>query len=65
MTITFARGFVLIATMSSHKSNECLLCILATPTNSKDTDEIWHNAAFHQGLHCFFKGDLKKNAAKV
>ena len=23
--------------------------------NSEDLDEIQHNAAFHQGLHCFVK----------
>ena len=25
---------------------------MGTSTNSKDSDEIPHNAAFHQGLHC-------------
>ena len=24
--------------------------------NSKDPDEMQHDAAFHLGLHCFFKG---------
>ena len=33
------------------------LCIQETPkrvffANSEDLDEIQHNAAFHQGLHC-------------
>ena len=25
---------------------------MGTLTNSEDPDEIQHNAAFHQGLHC-------------
>ena len=25
---------------------------MATFTNSEDPDEMMHNAAFHQGLHC-------------
>ena len=24
-------------------------------TNSKDPDEMLHNAAFHQGVHCLLK----------
>ena len=30
-------------------------------TNSKDPDEIQHNAAFHQGLHCLLllRGPLR------
>ena len=34
------------------------LCILETPktlANSEDTDEMQHNAAFHQGLHCLLR----------
>ena len=28
-------------------------CILEAPqANSEDPDEMQHNAAFHQGLHC-------------
>ena len=23
--------------------------------NSEDTDEMQHNAAFHQGLHCLYR----------
>ena len=26
--------------------------IMSTLTNSEDPDEMTHNAAFHQGLHC-------------
>ena len=28
----------------------------STFANSEDADEMQHNAAFHQGLHCFVKG---------
>ena len=28
---------------------------MGTLTNSKDPDEMQHNAAFHQGLHCLQK----------
>ena len=36
------------------------LCKLETPkrgtlANSKDPDEMQHNAAFHQGLHCLLR----------
>ena len=31
---------------------------MGTLTNSNDADEMQHNAAFHQGLHCFY--DLNK-----
>ena len=31
------------------------LNIVFTLTNSVDTDEMPHNAAFHQGLHCLSK----------
>ena len=27
-------------------------CILGTLANSEDSDEMPHNAAFHQGIHC-------------
>ena len=27
--------------------------------NSEDTDEMPHNATFHQGLHCFLKVKMK------
>ena len=32
----------------------------STLTNSDDPDEMQHNAAFHQGLHCFLR--LKKSS---
>ena len=36
-----------------------ILCILETQTgtlaNSEDPDEMQHNAAFHQGLHCLLR----------
>ena len=25
---------------------------MGTLANSEDLNEMWHNAAFHQGLHC-------------
>ena len=28
---------------------------MATLANSEDPDEMQHNAAFHQGLHCLLK----------
>ena len=28
---------------------------MGTFANSEDTDEIQHNAAFHQGLHCLIR----------
>ena len=28
---------------------------MGTLTNSEDPDEMLHNAAFHQGLHCFLR----------
>ena len=28
---------------------------MSTFANSEDPDEMLHNAAFHQGLHCFLK----------
>ena len=31
------------------------LCITGTLANSKDPDEMQHNSAFHQDLHCFAK----------
>ena len=31
---------------------------MCTLTNSEDTDEMLHNAAFHQGLHCLLKQKL-------
>ena len=30
------------------------LCIRGTLINSDGPDEMPHNAAFHQGLHCLF-----------
>ena len=42
------------------------LCILETITgtlaNSEEPDEMQHNAAFHQGLHCFLR--LKRSSYK-
>ena len=35
------------------------MCTLA---NSEDPDEMQHNAAFHQGLHCLLR--LKKASEK-
>ena len=32
-----------------------ILCGPETLTNIEDLDEMPHNAAFHQGLHCFAK----------
>ena len=29
---------------------------MSTFANSEDPDEMQHNAAFHQGLHCFYFG---------
>ena len=34
------------------KSCGLTLCILGTLANSEVLDEMWHNAIFHQGLHC-------------
>ena len=31
---------------------------MSTFANSEDPDEMQHNAAFHQGLHCKGKKDL-------
>ena len=28
---------------------------MGTLTNSEDPDEMQHNAAFHQGLHCLLR----------
>ena len=28
---------------------------LDTLPNSEDPDEMWHNSAFHQGLHCLLR----------
>ena len=28
---------------------------MGTLANSEDTDEMQHNAAFHQGLHCLLR----------
>ena len=36
---------------------------MATFTNSEDTDEMLHNAAFHQGLHCLLR--LKRSSDKT
>ena len=35
------------------------LKIIFTFTNSVDPDEMQHNAAFHQGLHCLQKYSFK------
>ena len=32
---------------------------MGTITNSEDPDEMLHNAAFHQGLHCKDKKDFQ------
>ena len=35
--------------------------LMSTLANSEDPDEMPHNAAFHQGLHCLLdKNDLKR-----
>ena len=37
-----------------HTVNPLLtLCILEIPKNSEDPDEMQHDAAFYEGLHCF------------
>ena len=33
---------------------------MCTFTNSEDLDEMLHNAAFHQGLHCLICSSVKK-----
>ena len=33
--------------------------LMSTFVNSEDPDEMQHNAAFHQGLHCKGKKDLQ------
>ena len=35
---------------------------MSTFANSEDPDEMQHNAAFHQGLHCLFS--LKRSSDK-
>ena len=43
-------------------------CIQETPTfaNSEDPDEMQHNAASHQGLHClFFQSMFSKKIMKT
>ena len=35
---------------------------MSTPANSENPDEVQHNAAFHQSLHCKRKKSLDKNA---
>ena len=41
---------------------------MGTFTNSEDSDEMPHEASFHQGLHCLFKqkrySDKKCNIKK-
>ena len=44
----------------NHHSSSLALCILETPkcvtlANSADPDEMQHDAAFHQGLHCLLR----------
>ena len=44
----------------NHHSRSLTLCILETPkcvtlANSADPDEMQHDAAFHQGLHCLLR----------
>ena len=34
---------------------------MGTFKNSEDPDEMPHNAAFHQGLHCLYFGQKKYN----
>ena len=29
--------------------------LMITLANSKDPDAMWHDAAFHQGLHCLLR----------
>ena len=40
---------------------------MGTFTNSEDHDEMWHNAAFHQDLHCLTNSEdfdeMQHNAA--
>ena len=31
---------------------------MGTFTNSEDQDEMQHNAAFHQGLHCLLRYNI-------
>ena len=35
---------------------------MGTLANSEDSDEMQHNAAFHQGLHCLLR--LKRSSEK-
>ena len=37
---------------------------MGTLTDSEDTDEMPHNAAFHQGLHCLL-GQKQSSEAKI
>ena len=34
---------------------------MGTFTNSEDPDEMPHNVAFHQGLHCLLRSYLQKS----
>ena len=45
-------NFDLLAIRVSYRVTPSLTSTFA---NSEDPDEMQHNAAFHQGLHCFVK----------
>ena len=39
--------------------------LMRTFVNSEDPDEMQHNAAFHQGLHCKGKKDLQTKESNI